>query len=156
MPFVSPNPSKTLRRAVLALQLLPLVALTVMGVTFQVDYPVRGIMPWLETSHGIAHHVYPSILFFFAGVYSFGLWRFYAIRKRHTTIVLAMASAGVPLSAHAAVVLYYQTRINPGASMTGTMQWILIALFVYVIAWFAIALQERIWEIEMINAHPTT
>lgn len=153
MPLSTLRPTPTLRRAVAALQLLPLVALATAGATFLLDYPTRGIMPWLEAAYGIAHHTYPVIAFVFAGVYGVGLLRFYTKHKGRTVTAALLATAGLPVSAHAVIVLYYQLRVNPGASLVGSVQWILVALFLYVIAWVAIALQEMLWEIEFNATH---
>lgn len=154
MPLAALNPTPTLRRAVAALQLLPLIALLAAGATFLLDYPVRGVMPWLQATYGIAHHVYPTIAFLFAAIYAFGLWRFYARRKNRTLTAFALATSGAPFSTHALIVLYYQIQVNPGGAFIGSLQWILIAGFVYVIAWTSTALQELLWEMEFNYAHP--
>jgi len=147
------QPPKSVRRALIAVQAIPLVSLIILGIVFLFDKPERGPLTWLRETYGIAWYVHPSIAFLLAAIYAYGCWRFYAKQRRDFHVVIAMTSSSVSVIIHALLVGYYQTQIAPGAPLTLTALWILLAMTLYILTWFSVTFQAWLWETRVEYAH---
>lgn len=153
MPLAFLKLPPAVRRALLALQLIPLIILASMAGLFWLNNPSIGFMPWLGAALRVSHQAYAAITFLFASIYAYGLRRFYKYQCGDIRITLAMAAPSAAVLAHAIMAWYWQLVIEPDRSISFSLLWLLLAISMYIIAWFCITFQAWLWQIGLDDAN---
>jgi hypothetical protein len=142
------NPTKAVRRSLLALQLAPFVILMIIAVAQLTSVTTSGVLSWLHSDYGIHPSIYGVFALLCAALYGLGLLRMKTLKKADFISLGCYGLVSAPPLLYGILALYWQTAISTGFSLATPTVWLSLALIMLVIYYHILSFSLWLWEME--------